>query len=49
MICQFPRCSVGLQNFIICIEMFLGAVAHHQYFNFTVSPPSAYFLRRCCC
>ncbi len=31
---------VGLfaQNFIICIEMFLAAVAHHMYFSYQVLP-----------
>jgi hypothetical protein len=28
----------GLSNFLVCLEMFVAAVAHHKYYGFQVRP-----------
>jgi hypothetical protein len=29
--------SSGLSNFLVCIEMFIAALAHHKYYGYRVS------------
>ena len=31
----------GLSNFLVCIEMFIAALAHHKYYGYGVSRPTA--------